>query len=64
MYMIKILIETGSLRKEDIISLIDISDLTFRRYVQELRAFFMNFGMNEKLIYNREEDVYQLIDNN
>ena len=54
------LLEKGYIKKEDIESALEISDLTFRRYMQELRAYFDNFSLPHKLVYLRDEGIYKI----
>ena len=51
---------TGFINKEDIIEQLEISNLTFKRYMQELRAFIYNFNTQYELIYVRSENKYYL----
>jgi hypothetical protein len=58
--MYRTLRDSGCLRKEDILMKVEISDLTFRRYISELRCFFMNFDEPEEIIYVKAKDAYFL----
>ena len=60
MYILMILLRKGEIRKDEIMSVIDLSDLSFRRYLQEIRAFFINFDLPYELRYSREDDSYKL----
>ena len=62
MYILMCLLQKGYIKKEDIIFTLEINDLTFRRYMQEVRAYFDNFSLSHKLVYLRNEDVYKIID--
>jgi hypothetical protein len=59
--MYRTLLTGGQLRKENILSEIEISDLTFRRYISELRCFFYNFEEGTELVYEKGNDDYRLI---
>ena len=63
LFMYNLLIKEGELRKESVLSECDLSDLTFRRYIQEIRAFLFNFGINAELIYDRKRMVFRLSQN-
>ncbi len=39
---------------------LEITELTFKRYIQELRAFFSNFNLDMDIKYIREYDAYLL----
>ena len=60
LYIITVLYEKGHFRRIEILQEVEISDLTFRRYMQELRAFFSNFMIDKNIRYNREDDTYYL----
>ena len=40
---------------------LEIPALTFHRYVQELKAFISNFELDFDLVYDRNQQKYQLI---
>lgn len=63
MHILSVLIKNGYVDKNDIISRLEINDLTYRRYIQEIRAFLINFDQPYELIYNKREDRYELIKN-
>ena len=60
LYILSTLVKFGYISKEDITQEIEISDLTFRRYIQELRAYLANFDSGRELIYDKKEDKYVL----
>jgi len=59
-YIFKLLLEQGFIRKKDIQETIEIEDVTFRRYIQDLRAYFVNFNEPYELKYDKLEDKYIL----
>lgn len=61
LWMVTELFKTKRLRKEDVLSEIEIPNITFLRYIQEIRAFLCNFYPYYELIYVKSEDNYQLI---
>lgn len=61
MLILKMLLENKEISKEDVMKDIDISDLQFHRYMQEIRAFLFNFNFEYKLIYKRSSETYLLI---
>ena len=63
MHILSVLIQDRYVDKNDIISRLEINDLTYRRYIQEIRAFLINFNQPYELIYNKREDRYELINN-
>lgn len=63
MHILSVLIQDRYVDKNDIISRLEINDLTYRRYIQEIRAFLINFNQPYEVIYNKREDRYYLISN-
>jgi len=59
-YIFKLLLEQGFIRKKDIQETIEIEDVTFRRYIQDLRAYLANFNEPYELKYDKSEDKYIL----
>ena len=60
MFILNMLITTGYIKKDNVIDTLEISHLTFRRYIQELRAFYYNYMNNEEIIYDKEKNIYYL----
>ncbi|MFA7222397.1 MAG: hypothetical protein WC148_02580 [Bacilli bacterium] len=46
--------------RQDIESTLEINDLTFHRYIEELRAYFSNFNLPYDVIYDRNKEIYRL----
>ena len=63
MFILELLIKNKQISKSDIQDQISISDVTFRRYIQEVRAYLINFDMPYSLIYNKLDDIYYLKNN-
>ena len=59
-YIFKLLLEQGFIKKKDIQETIEIEDVTFRRYIQDLRAYLVNFNEPFELKYDKSEDKYIL----
>jgi len=51
----------GQLKKADALHELDISSLTFKRYISELRCYFANFDPYNEVIYDRYHDAYYLV---
>lgn len=51
------------LQKKDFLSQIEVSDISFKRYISELRCYFMNFAPRYDIAYQRKEDAYYLVEN-
>ncbi len=60
LFMYSLLLEKKEIAKEDIMAELEINELTFYRYIQELRAFLCNFNCNKELIYERSNNKYYL----
>ena len=63
MFILELLIKNKQISKSDIQDQISISDVTFRRYIQEVRAYLNNFDMPYSLIYSKLDDIYYLKNN-
>jgi heme oxygenase len=63
LYIFDILIDKHQLKKNDIIDELQITELTFWRYIQEIKAFMYNFNLPYELVYDRSLDTYKLIEN-
>lgn len=62
LYIFETLLNKRKITKNDVLNQINISDLTFRRYIQELRAYLLNFNEPYEIVYNRKNDEYYLED--
>ena len=60
LFMMCILLNNGSFKKEEILEIVEISDLQFKRYMQEIRAFIANFDMPYEINYSRSSGTYIL----
>ena len=63
LYIFNLLLENEYIIKQDVMNNLDISELSFWRYIQELKAFICNFNLPFELKYDRNEDKYLLIKN-
>ena len=62
LYIFNILKSRGYIKKEEITNELEITDLSFWRYIQEIKAFIYNFNLPCELIYDRKSERYILID--
>ncbi len=60
-YMATLLVTNHQLRKQDVVSELELTDITFLRYIQEIRAFLANFYPYFELIYSRDKNEYRLL---
>jgi len=56
------LLKNESFSKKEIKELINVHDLTFLRYVKDLKRFFKKYIPNKSLVYSRKNDCYYLVD--
>lgn len=59
-FIFKALLEKGYIRKKEIQAIISLQDVAFRRYIQELRAYLVNFNEPYEITYVKSEDIYYL----
>ena len=60
LYIFEQLLKKQSITKNEIQSTISISDVTFRRYIQEIRAFLSNFNVPYEVAYSRSNNDYSI----
>lgn len=58
LFIFNTLMERGYLKKTEIIDELQISEVTFWRNIQEIRAFLCNFNLFYDLVYDRKENRY------
>jgi len=58
LYIFEQLLKKQSIAKREIQSVLSISDVTFRRYIQEIRAFLSNFNEPYEIKYIKNDDSY------
>ena len=58
LYIFEQLLKKQSITKREIQSVLSISDVTFRRYIQEIRAFLSNFNEPYEIKYIKNNDSY------
>lgn len=61
LFMYELLLTKGSITKEEVLSEIEINDLTFLRYIQELRAYLFNFNNKAELLYSNKDKKYLFV---
>ena len=60
MFILMLLLEKKKISKDEVANVIEISDLKFHRYMQELRAFIFNFNLPYEINYERCYEIYVL----
>ena len=61
LYIFEMLKEKGCVSKNEVLNALEISELSFWRYIQEIKAFLSNFNMDYDLIFDRRDEVYRLV---
>jgi hypothetical protein len=61
LFMYDTLMKEGKLKKGDFLGKIEASDITFKRYVSELRCYFANFALLYDIRYSKRDGIYYLI---
>lgn len=59
-YMFSLLQKSKKITKDEILQMISLSDVSFRRYIQEIRAYLINFNEPYELVYLKKDDAYFL----
>jgi hypothetical protein len=55
------LLHVGVVRKKEYLATIETSDISFKRYISELRCYFTTFSPIYDINYSRKEDAYYLV---
>lgn len=62
-YLYDQLIQKKRIEKSRIIRTLEISEIAFWRYIQDIRAFLTEFDPGKELVYNKKNQSYELICN-
>jgi len=62
LYLLDLFRKQGYVNKADFLSLIPVSEVTFRRYINELRCYASNFNLYFEITYDPQDGVYRLAD--
>ena len=60
MFIFETLLKVGYINRNIVEDNIEIKEVTFRRYIQEIRAYLVNFDEPYEVEYNKSEDKYFL----
>ena len=60
LYIFNTLKDNGYIKKEEVLNILEITELTFWRYIQEVKAFMYNFNFPYEIVYERNDNVYYL----
>jgi hypothetical protein len=60
LYLLETLVNQGSLNKEAFLCGLDLSDVSFKRYLACLREYFLYVHPTWRIIYHRSKGLYEL----
>jgi hypothetical protein len=58
LYILETLQCQGYVEKSEMVEKLSITELTFRRYICEIRCYFTNFERHEEILYERAGGRY------
>jgi hypothetical protein len=58
LYLYSTLRDEGHLKKSEALEKLEITELTYRRYLSEIRCYFGNFDKGEEIVYDKKNDIY------
>jgi hypothetical protein len=58
LYLYEKMTEKGFITKKESMETLEISELTFRRYLSEIRCYFVNFDKGEDIVYDKVKNIY------
>lgn len=61
MYMYEKFLKCGKLTRLDTENILEINDLTFHRYIQEIKAYLVNFNIAKEIKFSKRNQEYYLI---
>ena len=60
-YIFYMLLTNKQISKNDVLNELNITELSFWRYIQEIKAFICNFNIPLDVVYDRSNNVYCLV---
>ena len=60
-YIFYMLLMNKQISKNDVLNELNITELSFWRYIQEIKAFVWNFNIPLDVVYDRSNNVYCLV---
>ena len=63
LYLYEELLTVGYFNSDEIKNKFNLENKTFHRYINEIRAYLLNFYKSCEIIYNREKQRFYLIKN-
>ena len=55
------LLMNKQISKNDVLNELNITELSFWRYIQEIKAFICNFNIPFDVVYDRSNNIYCLV---
>jgi|LAHS01.1.fsa_nt_gb hypothetical protein len=60
LWMLETLLEEGTLQKEDVLAKVDISEISYKRYIGTLREYLRDFHPSWQIVYKKSRHSYLL----
>lgn len=60
-YIFYMLLTNKQISKNDVLNELNITELSFWRYIQEIKAFICNFNIPLDVVYDRSNNIYCLV---
>ena len=60
-YIFYMLLMNKQISKNDVLNELNITELSFWRYIQEIKAFICNFNIPFDVVYDRSNNIYCLV---
>jgi hypothetical protein len=59
MYLFEAFLADGYIKKKTVMEELEVTEMTFRNYINEMKCFFSNFNRNEEIFYDKKADLYR-----
>jgi hypothetical protein len=60
LWMLETLLEEGTLQKEAVLAKVDISEISYKRYIATIREFLRDFHPTWQIVYKKSRHSYLL----
>jgi hypothetical protein len=60
LYLLEVIVDRGSLNKDALLYELDLSDVSFKRYLACLRQYFLFVHPSWRIVYRRSKLAYEL----
>jgi hypothetical protein len=59
MYLLETFFSEGSIKKKAVMEELEVTEMTFRNYINEMKCYFSNFNRNEEIFYDKKSNLYR-----